>query len=469
MKKILALVLVLCMVLALCACGAKGVTGLTAEEMAPAEPAASAAEPAAEQTQAAPEENGKSEGVMTYAQYAAAELDSEVVIEAFVQAKESWWADKATVYAQDEDGAYFLYDMACSEEDYAKLVPGQKIKVTGYKSEWSGQVEIVDGSFELEDGNYIAPAADVTALFGGNELVSHMSQRISVRGLVCEAQPDQDWDASSDLYLSFSLNGDAYTFTLRRYLTGNDSDTYAQVKEIKAGDIVDVEAFLYWYNEPQARIISAAVTGNINDKSEGVMTFAEYDAAALDSEVVIETYVQAKEGWWADKATVYTEDGEGGYFLYDLPCSEEEYDALVLGQKIKVTGYKSEWSGQVEIVDATFEMEDGSYIAPGVNVTELFGTDELIHNMSRLILVKGLEIAEDVDSEWDASSDLYISAKLNGETDTFTLRRYLTGNDSETYAQVRDLKAGDIVDVEAFLYWYNEPQARIVSAVKAEG
>jgi hypothetical protein len=25
------------------------------------------------------------------------------------------------------------------------------------------------------------------------------------------------------------------------------------------------------------------------------------------------------------------------------------------------------------------------------------------------------------------------------------------------------------VDVEAFLYWYNEPQARIVSAVKAEG
>jgi hypothetical protein len=296
-----------------------------------------------------------------------------------------------------------------------------------------------------------------------------MSQRISVRGLVCEAQPDQEWDASSDLYLSFSLNGDAYTFTLRRYLTGNDSDTYAQVKEIKPGDIVDVEAFLYWYNEPQARIVSAAVTGNVNDKSEGVMTWAEYDAAALDSEVVVETYVQAKEGWWADKATIYTQDAEGGYFLYDLPCSEEEYAQLVLGQKIKVTGYKSEWSGQVEIVDASFELENGSYIAPALDVTELFGTEELIGCMSRLITVKGLEIAEDVDSEWDASADLYISTKLNGESYTFTLRRYLTGNDSEAYAQVKDLKAGDIVDVEAFLYWYNEPQARIVSAVKAEG
>ena len=32
-------------------------------------------------------------------------------------------------------------------------------------------------------------------------------------------------------------------------------------------------------------------------KSEGVMTYAEYDAAAMDSEVVIEAYVQAKQSW----------------------------------------------------------------------------------------------------------------------------------------------------------------------------
>ena len=33
----------------------------------------------------------KSEGVMTYDEYVDAELDSEVVIEAYVQAKQSWW------------------------------------------------------------------------------------------------------------------------------------------------------------------------------------------------------------------------------------------------------------------------------------------------------------------------------------------------------------------------------------------
>ena len=462
MKKILALVLALCMIFALAACGKAAQTAtVTPEPTAVAEPVA--------EPEAVPDVMDKSEGVMTYAEYVAAEMDSEVVIEAFVQAKESWWDDKVTVYAQDDAGAYFLYDMSCAQEDYEKLVTGQKIKVTGYKSAWSGQVEIVDASFEIEEGSWIASAADVTDLFGTDELIDHMSQYIAVKGLVAEAQPDQEWDASSDLYLNFSLNGKAYTFTLRRYLTGNDSVTYGQVKDIKPGDIVNVEAFLYWYNEPQARILISEVVGNVNDKADGVMTYAEYAAAELESEVTVETYVQAKEGWWDGKATVYTQDGEGGYFLYDLPCSEEDYTKLVPGQKIKVTGYKSAWSGQEEIIDATFELEDGNYIAPALDVTELFGTDELISHMSRLIAVKGVEITADVDSEWDASADLYIETKVNGEDVTFTLRRYLTGNDSEAYAQVKDLKAGDVVDLEAFLYWYNAPQARIISAVKAEG
>ena len=36
-------------------------------------------------------------------------------------------------------------------------------------------------------------------------------------------------------------------------------------------------------------------------KSEGVMTYEEYAAAELDTEVVVETYVQAKQGWWDNK------------------------------------------------------------------------------------------------------------------------------------------------------------------------
>ena len=40
---------------------------------------------------AAPAQDEKSEGVMTYAEYEAAELNTQVVIEAYVQAKQSWY------------------------------------------------------------------------------------------------------------------------------------------------------------------------------------------------------------------------------------------------------------------------------------------------------------------------------------------------------------------------------------------
>ena len=59
--------------------------------------------------------------VMTHAEYEAAALETEVTVETYVQAKQSWWEDKATVYCQSPDGAYFAYNMTCSEEDYAKL------------------------------------------------------------------------------------------------------------------------------------------------------------------------------------------------------------------------------------------------------------------------------------------------------------------------------------------------------------
>ena len=114
-------------------------------------------------------------------------------------------------------------------------------------------------------------------------------------------------------------------------------------------------------------------------KSEGVMTYAEYIAAADESEVVLECYVQDHQSWWENKISVYAADTEGGYFLYNLTCSEEDAKKLVPGTKIKVKGYKATWSGEVEVAEgATFEFEDGNYIAPVKDVTAQLGTDDLI-------------------------------------------------------------------------------------------
>ena len=215
----------------------------------------------------------KSEGVMTYAEYDAAAVDSEVVVETYVQAKQSWWEDKATVYTQDKDGAYFIYNMACSEADYAKLTPGTNIKVTGYKAEWSGEVEIMDATFQIMDGNYIAPALDVTAMLGTDDLVKHQNQFVTFKGMTVEAAGQDEsgndvaflynWDGSgeegSDLYFNVSLNGTTYTFTVESYLCGADTDVYKAVKALEIGQTVDMEGFLYWYNGVNPHITSVTV------------------------------------------------------------------------------------------------------------------------------------------------------------------------------------------------------------------
>lgn len=215
----------------------------------------------------------KSEGVMTYAEYAAADLETEVTVETYVQAKQSWWDNTATVYTQDKDGGYFLYNMACSEEDYEKLTPGTKIKVTGYKSEWSGEVEITDATFEIEEGNYVAAAEDVTSLLGTDDLINHQNKFVSFKGMTVEAAgQDADgndvaflysWDGSGqdgdDLYFNVSLNGTTYTFTVESYLCDNTTEVYNAVKSLNIGDTVDMEGFLYWYEGVNPHITSVTV------------------------------------------------------------------------------------------------------------------------------------------------------------------------------------------------------------------
>lgn len=270
MKKILAAVLTMALAVSVAGCGASKATETTAAETTAAE--TTAAETTAEETTTAAETEAAVE-VMSYADYIAAELDTEVTIETYVQAKQSWWEDKATVYTQDEDGAYFLYNMACSEEDYEKLTQGTKIRVNGYKAEWAGEVEIVDATFEIIDGNFVAPVADVTELLGTDELIAHQNEFVSFKGMTVEASKDADgndvaflynWDGSgqdgNDLYFNVSLNGETYTFTVESYLCDNTTDVYAAVKALEIGDVIDMEGFLYWYEgvNPHITAVSAA-------------------------------------------------------------------------------------------------------------------------------------------------------------------------------------------------------------------
>lgn len=196
-------------------------------------------------------------------------------------------------------------------------------------------------------------------------------------------------------------------------------------------------------------------------KSEGVMTWEEYMAAELESEVVIEAYVQGKQAWWFNSnkntglGTFYLQDGIGGYFLYELACTEEFYNSLTVGTKVRVTGYKAEWAGEIEIIDATVEIIEGNYVAEPSFVTDLLGTDELANYQNMLVKFENLTVVGIEYQNGTRGKDIYVTLSLNGAEYSFCVESYLTGPDSALYLAVEALKAGDVVDIVGFAYWYN--------------
>lgn len=254
MKKLLVLFLALVMVFSLVACGDNG------DNSATQAPGASNPPKATEVPDV------KSEGVLTYAEYAAIEVvengeQPEVVIETYVQAKQSWWDNKATIYTQDKDGGYFIYEMACSEEDYARLTIGTKIKVTGYKTVWKGEYEIVDATFEIMEGNYVAPHKDVTNLLGTDDLIKSQNQAVEFKGLEVVKIEYKNGEPGDDIYLTLSYKGAEYDFCVERYLTDPDTAVYKAVGELKAGDVVDVQGFLYWFNNVNTHVTAISKVG----------------------------------------------------------------------------------------------------------------------------------------------------------------------------------------------------------------
>ena len=219
---------------------------------------------------------------------------------------------------------------------------------------------------------------------------------------------------------------------------------------------------------------------------EDAMSFEDYMAAATDAEVVVQGAIQGKQSFFSRDdqglATVYLQDEKGGaYFIYELPCTEKEYELMEIGKIIKVKGYKSEWSGEIEVVDVeTWMFVDGEYIAEAEDVTALLGTDELASKMNKKVAFKGMTVEpiknkddEDVafiynydgSGERGPDTDLYFNVSVNGQTYTFTVESYLCGPDSDVYKAVEDLKIGDVIDMEGFLYWYNGPNPHITAIV----
>ena len=199
-------------------------------------------------------------GESAYDKYVNAELESNVTVDMYVQATQSWWDNKITVYGADEDGAYFVYELACSEADAAKLVPGTKITVTGRKTAWAGEVEIMDATFVFAgDETYVSEAIDLTSkLANAEELIKYQNRLAIFKGLTVVKVEYQGGARGKDIYLSVSDGTNEYSFCVEQYLTGPNTEVYQAVEALAAGDVVDVTGFVYWYEGVNTHITAIA-------------------------------------------------------------------------------------------------------------------------------------------------------------------------------------------------------------------
>lgn len=289
MRKVLCAILALCLAASMTACAGSGNSSTsessTSESSVAEETSSesSAAEETSSDVSASEEETSGTDAeatVMSYDEYMAAAVDDPVTIQAYVQAKQAYYAEQetATVYLQDQDGGYFAYDMKCSQEDYDAMTEGTCIQVSGYKAEWSGEVEIMDGQLDsiVEGDTFVADALDVTDLLGTEDLQSHQNEKVSFTGLTVAPSTDANgneaaflynYDGSGtqgdDLYFNVTVGDseEVYTFTVESYLCDSSSEVYKAVEGLQVGQTIDAEGFLYWYEGVNPHITSVTVAG----------------------------------------------------------------------------------------------------------------------------------------------------------------------------------------------------------------
>ena len=403
--------------------------------------------------------------VMSYEEYVAAEVDSPVMIEAYVQAAQKYSEQygNTTLYLQDEDGAYFVYRYGCTAEEYATLTAGTKVQVKGYKSVWEGEIEITDAEITViaDAEPYIADAVDLTDILANeDELIKYQNQLATFKGLTVEKIEYKNGEPGNDIYVTVKLGEKSFDFCVESDLIDPETDVYKAFAEIQTGDVVNITAFVYWYKGVNAHITDVLT----------VMSYEEYMAAEVDSPVMIEAYVQAAQKYSEQygNTTLYLQDKDGAYFVYRYACTAEEYAKLTVGTKVRVNGYKSVWEGEIEITDASLTIIVGAdtYVAEAVDLTNVLSNEaELIKFQNQLAIFKGLTIEKIEYKNGQPGNDIYVTVKQGEKSFDFCVESDLIDPETDVYKLFAELKVGDAVDITAFVYWYKGVNAHITNVV----
>ena len=256
------------------------------------------------------------------------------------------------------------------------------------------------------------------------------------------------------------------TFALAAAIAGCGGGSSASKEPAKGGEAAQEDETPGNTDQPSAGNQDKSLGTGYNELAP-LMTYEEFAAAQAGSPVTIESYVQVKNAFDDQKSavTLYAQDEEGAYLICDLPITQEQYDTLETGQKIRVSGDKNEEAGEVRIVNATGMIADGSYAPEVDDVSDLLGKDDLAAYKNHIVSFKGLKAVDTEDAggdllrffygpdgNGDPGDDLYFSAEKDGTVYLFKVESDLCGKGTDIYDKVTYVEEDAVIDLEGVIY-----------------
>ena len=291
------------------------------------------------------------------------------------------------------------------------------------------------------------------------------------------------------LSLKYCLEHTNMFFTIPG-LTSSD-DVKANVRELMTKslsywDVTDIKGYIGRLLEGipfyQLPIYGVDDDGgmNIDIPLDRLIDYSGFMSAEFGTEVVVKTFIQAKTKWYEEGYTsIYAMNENCGYYIYKVQCTKEQYDNLDIGECIIVKGNKQQWSGLIEITEATIYEIDSSYrfVAKAGTLMpyEFEGySRDYINQLIALHELKVLSFSEDEDVAFrykyngtgERGDDIYFKVQVGNSEYIFVVAAELCDENSEVYKMAESLKVGDIIDIEGFVYWYHGPQPHVTKIIK---
>lgn len=465
-------------------------------------------------------------GVMSYEEFMAAENGDFVRIQGYISAKQSWYADKATMYLTDAKGeGYFAYEIPMTQEEYnTKYTVGTCLELKATKTIYSGEHEIMGSNLNSIKVVEDAYAMDQIAIDVSNDVsvaaTSKVQNAYFTAVLKVKEYTTTDPNATVALNKAYGFKGDAATddlyFTLvdkngnelsccvERYLTGPDTSVYQKV--LSADFVIDayvkVTGYMYFYDDkPNPHITSITLT-------DDDLTYETFRAASDGDSVTAKGLLLAKTSYYNGSTNLYVANADSkgnseGYYIYGYECTQEQYNELtcfytqyysseVTFKYLTITGKKASYAGMEEIVDATVTVVDATqeYVqevanayADTSNITSSGSTLDIYQSgiFSGTYIVKeytttdkNTTVAESkaYGYKGDApTDDIYLCLEdEDGNIIDFCIEAYIVypvdenGESLRTtmYNIISELMVGAEVNASGFLYWWYGPNPHLL-------